>query len=88
MNLKTRTFLVGPETFGLKLLVSILVPVPKFELPAFVSVPIFELYRTSWFRSGSWKHTFVCSLPMRQSPVCPPDDFGGEIVFAIPREEF
>ena len=49
-DLETRKFLVGPETFGLKLLVSflvsVLVPVfSKFQLPGFVLVPILETFR-------------------------------------------
>ena len=65
-DLETRKFLVGPETFGLKLLVSflvsVLVPVsPNFNfLVSFFTR--FGEFMTSWFRFGTRKPTFVCSL--------------------------
>ena len=34
----------------------------NFELPGFVLLAVLELFRTSWFRSGSWKSLFVFPL--------------------------
>ena len=51
-----------PEVTGF-VLGFVSVPVSQnFQLLDFVSVPVLELWGASWFRSGSQKPGFVCSL--------------------------
>ena len=68
---RTRKFLVCPKTFGLKLLVLFLVLVsvpvsPNFNFLVSFQFSFWKIW-TSWFRSGTRKPTFHCSLIYKYS---------------------